>query len=182
VGLLDSPLYDTARQMLFCLTPIFIFASRAIDGFLRRVRGRLAQAGILLAVVAPGLLGIYLLHPYEYIYYNELVGGVSGAKGRFELDYWATSYREAMDYLSSNAPHGASVAVPYSSETAAPYASNDLRLLSGSDPESTVGADFILVPVRGVLAARLYPDAPSYFAVVRDGAELAIVRDLRGTR
>ena len=35
------------------------------------------------------------LHPDEYVYYNALVGGVPGAAGRFKLDYWANSYREA---------------------------------------------------------------------------------------
>ena len=28
-------------------------------------------------------------HPYEYIYFNELVGGGKGATGNFEVDYWA---------------------------------------------------------------------------------------------
>ena len=35
------------------------------------------------------------LHPYEYVYFNQLIGGTRGAEERFETDYWATSYREA---------------------------------------------------------------------------------------
>ena len=39
-------------------------------------------------------------HPYEYIYFNELVGGVKGATGNFEVDYWAASDKEALTWLS----------------------------------------------------------------------------------
>jgi hypothetical protein len=51
----------------------------------------------------PSVFGIVSLHPYEYIYYNSFVGGVSGAEGRFETDYWAISFREAAEYVNENA-------------------------------------------------------------------------------
>ncbi len=35
------------------------------------------------------------MHPYEYVAYNQLVGGTEGAWGRFEGDYWSTGLREA---------------------------------------------------------------------------------------
>ena len=35
------------------------------------------------------------LHPYEYIYYNAFAGGVAGAAGRYDLDYWGLSLAEA---------------------------------------------------------------------------------------
>ena len=41
------------------------------------------------------------LHPDQYVYYNFLVGGVSGAAGRFKLDYWAASYREDVNALAA---------------------------------------------------------------------------------
>jgi len=34
------------------------------------------------------------LHPYQSIYFNRLVGGLAGAAGRYDTDYWALSYRE----------------------------------------------------------------------------------------
>jgi hypothetical protein len=40
------------------------------------------------------------LHPYEYTYYNQLVGGVAGAARKGYLtEYWATSYKEAVEEL-----------------------------------------------------------------------------------
>ena len=35
------------------------------------------------------------IYPYQYIAYNMLIGGLPGAAGRFELDYWDTSLRDA---------------------------------------------------------------------------------------
>ena len=39
------------------------------------------------------------LHPYEYIYYNEFVGGIKGAENLFELDYWGAAYKESAQYV-----------------------------------------------------------------------------------
>ena len=39
------------------------------------------------------------LFPYQYIYYNQLTGGVNGAENKFEMDYWAVSYKEAAEKL-----------------------------------------------------------------------------------
>ena len=48
------------------------------------------------------------LHPLEYLYYNSLVGGLKGAFGKYETDYWGNSLRAgtewlATDYLKSGA-------------------------------------------------------------------------------
>ncbi len=59
---------------------------------------------MVLIAMAPGLIGIISLHPYEYIYYNEIVGGVDGAAGHYYADYWCTSFREAMKYVNQVAP------------------------------------------------------------------------------
>lgn len=40
------------------------------------------------------------LHPDEYVYYNLLTGGVKGAEGAYELDYWGNSLIEATKDLA----------------------------------------------------------------------------------
>jgi hypothetical protein len=43
------------------------------------------------------------LHPYQSIYFNRAIaGGLPGADGRFELDYWGASHREGVEWLLSN--------------------------------------------------------------------------------
>src|ERR1041384_5517648 len=62
---------------------------------------------LLLVVLAfPGLYAIVRLHPYEYIYYNSFVGGIRGADGHFELDYWRTSLPNlALELNNFAVPH-----------------------------------------------------------------------------
>jgi len=97
-------IYNTIRHMLFLLPPLFVLlgpvAARGFDyvlGLDRRLR--LAGLGLL------AIYGVYhvslmaLLHPYEYIYYNAFVGGLPGATGRFQLDYWGAADREAVGLL-----------------------------------------------------------------------------------
>ncbi|MDR2907399.1 MAG: tetratricopeptide repeat protein [Bacteroidales bacterium] len=42
-------------------------------------------------------------HPYEYVYFNELFGGVEKAYGNYELDYYYHSTREASEWIIKNA-------------------------------------------------------------------------------
>lgn len=95
-----ATLFDGLRHFLFVEPPLMVCAALALDVAWRRLQPhRLAFAS------ATAMLAVYLsyhvsimaaLHPDEYVYYNALVGGVPGAAGRFKLDYWANSYREAM--------------------------------------------------------------------------------------
>jgi hypothetical protein len=43
------------------------------------------------------------LHPYQTTYFNGLVGGVAGADGRYDTEYWLTSYREALAWVNGQA-------------------------------------------------------------------------------
>jgi len=42
-------------------------------------------------------------HPYEYIYFNELAGGIDTAYGNYEMDYYYHSTREASEWVIANA-------------------------------------------------------------------------------
>jgi tetratricopeptide (TPR) repeat protein len=42
-------------------------------------------------------------HPYEYVYFNELAGGMKKAYGNYELDYYYHSTREATEWVIKNA-------------------------------------------------------------------------------
>jgi hypothetical protein len=63
-------------------------------------------------------LGIahWIFHPYQYIYFNPLVGGLRGARERLNLpeatDYWAVSYRQGVDWLNQSAETGAHISAP----------------------------------------------------------------------
>ncbi len=92
---------------------IFIYPSLvalAILGWywLAQLFGNAKVKLIVLALIAVSFLkpGIWSIvnHPYQYMYFNELAGGVKGANGKYELDYWNQSPREAFKWLVKNKP------------------------------------------------------------------------------
>lgn len=175
-----SPIYNYTRQVLFMMPPLFVLTALSIDPVLRAVRAKGAAAAMVAVLIAPGVWAIANLHPYEYGYFNELVGGVRGAYGRFMSDYWCTSFREAMRYVNDVAPPSARVAVSGAEGSAVPFARGDLVLKD----ESEIELDPSFRPVL-VLACNwatvdpdFFPQAPVLYAVERAGVPLAVVKQL----
>ena len=96
-------LYDNARQFLFILPPLFLFGSLALAALWNAVRSGVARSLTVAVILLPGIIGLIRLHPYQYIYYNELVGGVAGAYRNYELDYLTTSLGEALQVANDMA-------------------------------------------------------------------------------
>jgi len=42
-------------------------------------------------------------HPYEYVYFSKLTGGINNAYGNYEMDYYYHSTREASEWVIANA-------------------------------------------------------------------------------
>lgn len=62
---------------------------------------RSLSAGLLLGITSVIASDIVRLHPYEYVYFNRLVGGLPGAQARFETEYWGASYTEGLRWLAA---------------------------------------------------------------------------------
>jgi len=104
-----STLYNNGRQLYFLLPPVFLVAGMAFDRLFKLRLGPAAQASAVLLAILPGILASFSLHPYEYIYYNSLAGGTRGARGQFEMDYWATSYGELASYANATFVSGSRI-------------------------------------------------------------------------
>ena len=98
-------MYDGIRHFLFIVPPVFIFAGLGFQFIMDRIKAWIttstwlhAGAGILL--IAPGMLGIANLHPYEYAYYNSFVGGTHGVYRSYETEYWLTCYKDTLEELN----------------------------------------------------------------------------------
>jgi hypothetical protein len=95
----QPPMYDGFRHFLFIIPPVFVLAGIALDSAFDWLKRPILQGALLLALLLPGILpGIYL-HPYQYTYYNQFVGGTGEAAQRFETDYWLTCYKESVEQL-----------------------------------------------------------------------------------
>jgi hypothetical protein len=89
--------YDAARHFLFVLPPLAVVAALGVDAVWQRVgrRRRYALGALVISGCAWTVASMATMHPYEYVYFNALVGGVRGAERRYDLDYWSQSLREA---------------------------------------------------------------------------------------
>jgi hypothetical protein len=135
--------YNNFRHVLFVLPAMFVFVGYGIAllfKWLRPIWLRGLTLGILLL---PGILGVARLHPYEYAYYNSYVGGTEGANGKYHLDYWCLSLREAQEYVNQVAPPNSVVFAKRSLYSAIEYARPDLKMTKVEAERG--GAAYVLV-------------------------------------
>jgi hypothetical protein len=175
--ILQPTMYDNFRHFLFIIPPFFIFAGIGIQAIFNRIHGPLWKSLLVGLVILPNIWALARLHPYEYVYYNQLVGGVGGAFRRFETDYWATSYREAADFVNAVAPSHARIAVWGPDTMVASYARKDLeieRLHGKIDKDSP--PNLAILSTRENTDQTLFPSDQPIFSVGREGAIFVVVK------
>lgn len=165
-------LYDNFRQILFILPPVFLMAGAAFEA-IRNVKWRYAVIALSLL---PGLIGIVSLHPYEYIYYNRFIGGAAGAQGRFETDYWATSYREAAEYVNGVASPNANIWVEGPAHLFSLFAREDLKIYSSGESERAESYEYVVTTTRYDLDEKVFPNAQVVHRITRGGAVLTVIK------
>ena len=101
-----GPAYTGLRHFLFVVPPFAVLAGIGFDWLLVKLsaRGRAYRLGAAAAITAAlawnaGVL--VMLHPYQYLYYNPLVGGLEGAARNYDTDYWVNIMPEAVDALEA---------------------------------------------------------------------------------
>ena len=99
-----GPSFTGMRHFLFVVPPIAALAGIGIDACMRVLEARALSAGVAaLAAVATAFAldaaTLARLHPYEYLFYNSLIGGLEGASRNYETDYWVNIMPEAVGDL-----------------------------------------------------------------------------------
>lgn len=180
-------LFDGIRHMLFVVPPLTVAAALAIDRiWSAHPIGRAAMLGFLLATTVAQAILLVRSHPYQYLVFNLASGGVAGAAGRFELDYWGVSFREAVALMQER----------LSRADAKPVAGRPWRV-SVCGPEATAELffppNFVLWPRQRIVEADFHithtryqcplgpylTSAPELAVVRRFDTPLAYVYDLR---
>ena len=182
--------YDGLRHFLFVVPPLVMLAGIGIEkvyawALRHGLRTAYGCATLLAAFIAGQIAIIANLHPDEYVYFNVLAGGVSGAAGRFDLDYWGISLAEATRNLSTYVAQ----------ETPKPLSQRPWNVFVCGDPFSAVpffiegsnlryvgqqqDADFAVSIGMPVCDAR--SKGRRILEVKRGGAVLSYVTDLRNT-
>lgn len=179
-------LFDGMRHLLFVVPPLTVAAALAVDAIWRR-----GMAGSVISMVLLGVTAMYqasvLLraHPYQYLAFNTLAGGVAGAAGKFELDYWGTAFREAVATMAEKLPPPAE-GRPWRVSVCGPETSAQIFFPPGFvllPRQRIVDADLLITNTRyqcprGTSLAT----APILSVISRFETPLAYVYDLRAHR
>jgi hypothetical protein len=173
-------LYDNFRQFLFIIPPLFVSAALGLQFLSGWLKKPLWSFVFLALLIAPGIYWGIRLHPYQYIYYNSLAGGVTGAFRRYELDYWVTSYRESTEYLDQYAPQRTRTVVWGAPHIVKRYIRKDIEVLDyqKSSLAQLSSAQFAVLSSRHNKDQDLFPEAVVLARVERLGATLAVVKRL----
>jgi tetratricopeptide (TPR) repeat protein len=94
--------YGGWRHLIFAYPPMVICAVSGYNALLLLFRNKKIRLTILFIIAAflyNPIAHIIRNHPLEYIYYNELEGGVDKAYGNYEMDYFQNSFRGTSEWL-----------------------------------------------------------------------------------
>jgi len=158
--------YDGLRHVLFILPAVAVLAgigAASICRVFRRKPYRAAVVAALLLVCALPTFSLVRLHPYQMTYFNGLVGGLKGAAGRYETDYWLSSYKEAIEWIN---------------EQASAQPERELSILVAANSLSKACAEYYLAPgisMKTVFSNRIPGQIPApytyYVATTRYGVD-----------
>ena len=179
----DPVLYDGMRHILFAVPPLVAVAALFFECCLRWAEGR-GQRLILMALQAGGSVAVatvaiqmWQLHPYQYVYFNQISGRLNGAYSRDETDYWGLSHKEAGEWLNAYA----ATIDPDSNKVYKVHQRYSRWMLQEAlDPrrfemwQPREGADFFVSVTRFNLHAS-YPEAKLLHVVERQRAPLCFI-------
>ncbi len=183
-----GPSFTGMRHFMFVVPPLTALAGIGLHVGLSHVEGygRTAAVAALVAVLAAfaqDAVALVRLHPYEYLFYNSLVGGLPGAARRYETDYWVNimpaavkdleTYLDQIDRHDPLRPQHFTVGV--CGERVSFENEADRRLQWTPDWDH---ADFFIAPTHmncdQVLRGKVVN------VIERVGVQIGVVKDLRG--
>jgi len=175
-----STIYDEIRQFLFILPAIAVLCSVSVLRIYEKIQSKLlkilAVSG-LCVFVAPVILDMWRLHPYEYCYFNRAFGGLKPAQGRYETDYWGLSMRAGMEWINREAPAGSLVVSSTRLPSSKTFAKDALKviLLEEYKKAAYVAGFYYVARPRWDLQKE-FADCPVVYEVRRQEVPLTIVR------
>jgi len=109
--ILNPIIYDGPRHFIFLLPLVGMLASlifidlityfRELKKGTKKIFVFLITSAVFVNILVV-IIDVLNLYPYQYIYFNRLIGGLSGAYKNFETDYWGASFKEAVTWLKTN--------------------------------------------------------------------------------
>lgn len=102
-----SIVYDALRHIIFVLPMMAIMSAIFFDSVIQYCQEKGKKTGIVSITILVILLFLpakHMIsnHPNQYVYFNEMFGGVKKAFGYYELDYYHNSGKNCAEWVKAN--------------------------------------------------------------------------------
>ncbi len=130
---------------------VYLSIIKILHNIFPRINKLFISSFLILFLISYLLFQIFSYHPYQTSYYNELIGGVKGAQKKFDIEFWASAYKEALQYLNMNAPKESIITIPMAPDIARLYLREDLTKylnqynLAGADSKIYIQSDYTVI-------------------------------------
>lgn len=102
----NSNVYGGLRHIIFILpslTVVVTIGYKYLFSLLKTKILKTIAVIVLVLMCLPTIIFMINNHPYEYVFFNKLSGGINKASGNYEMDYYYNSTREASEWVIANA-------------------------------------------------------------------------------
>lgn len=174
---------DGVRHFMEVVYPLCAIAGIGAGTIIKNFRVsrifKITAVGVVFLTLS---INIIRLHPYETSFYNWFTGGVKGAWGKFDIDFWGTPQKEAILWINDHVPINAVVHIVMAQSSAAMYLRSDVRERANS--KDVKMSDYVVLLNKesffDIYNIRQYFDDASrdnqvVFTVSRDGVPLVWV-------
>jgi tetratricopeptide (TPR) repeat protein len=188
----DSILHDGWRHLMFVYPSIIVLAALFWVELEKRVLNQkfalYAVSGVLLLTALEPTVFIARNYNIPYVYFNPIGGGLSGAYGNYETDYWGVSVKEAIEWLDKEGIIGENMQdtvvlgttfyFPLSRQTRAQYDKVKLKYVRFNSRYNE-DWDYGIFPSRYIRSEHLksgsWPNSKSVFSFSANGVPLLSV-------
>ena len=185
----QSVLYDGLRHFLFEVPVVVASVAWLAELGIAKLSARVSPwAGLALGLALLGACvdqyaTMVRLHPQQVVYFNRFIGGLAGAVGEYDTDYYAVTYGEAgkefADALWAEDPE-----LFMNTGYLLSGCGGELRMLRNMPPNFAFHkkrTDFWMGYTRDNCHRR-HKKMPIYYELTREGGLLVRVRDLRSAK
>jgi len=184
-----GPAFTGLRHFLFVVPVLAALGGIGFDRLLLALgewkrAAMMSAAAALFLVFSWNAVQLARLHPYEYLFYNPLVGGLHGAAGRYVTDYWVNIMPEAVKDLDSFLKHDGETSSPPHDRFNVAVCGEQLAFENAAKgrpqwswTQDWDRADFFISPTH--MACDQIMKGETIATIVRDGTVIGVVKDRR---
>ena len=176
----QSTMYDGMRQFMFMMPGIAAFSATSLAWIYQRISRtsvRIFAVVLIITLFSPIVFDMVALHPYEYIYFNRIFGGLANAHNQYETDYWGLSMREGMEWINNNVSSTTTVVSSSPLPSSKTFAAPSINIISHKKfAETEASKRFYYIALPRWDYQSKFADCSVVYSVKRQDVPLTIVK------